>query len=62
MIYNVGHFREFIDGYFFESDEFNNIHIYKKGSMEYLDMIDVDYKYDHDEFIFKCKEWMRGVK
>jgi hypothetical protein len=47
------------DKYFFESDEFNNIHVYKVGTMEYLDMIEVEYKYDHDEFVFKCKEWIK---
>lgn len=58
MIYNVGEFRKSIDNYFFEADEFNNIHVYKSGSMEYLDMIDIDYKLDYDEFIYKCKEWV----
>lgn len=58
MIYNVGEYRERISNYFFENDEFGNVHVYKTGTMEYLDMIDVDYKYDYDQFLFICKEWI----
>lgn len=58
MIYNVGNFRESINNYFFENDEFGNIHVYKNGTMEYLDMIDIDYKYTHDDFLFICKDWI----
>jgi hypothetical protein len=25
-------------------------------------MIEIDYKYDYDEFLFKCKEWIRKNK
>lgn len=58
MVYSVGDFRNVINEYLFENDEFGNIHVYKIGSMEYLDMIDIDYKYDFDEFISICNKWI----
>lgn len=62
MIYEVNDNRITLDNYFFEADELNNIHVYKNGTMEYLDMIEIDYKYDYDEFLFQCKEWIRKNK
>lgn len=58
MVYEVGEFREVINNLFFEMDNFNNIHVYKKGTMEYLDVIEVGYKIPYDEFMSRCKEYI----
>jgi hypothetical protein len=58
MVYNIGDYREFINNYFFENDEFGNIYVYQKGTMKYLDMIDINYKYVYDEFIIQCNNWI----
>lgn len=58
MVYELGEYRKSLEGYFFDSDEFGNIHVYQKGTMEYLDKIDIDYKYDYDEFIILCNNWI----
>lgn len=60
MLYNIDKYSDFIDSYFFQCDEFYNIHVYKKVSeFEYLDMVELDYKYDYAEFKFQCSEWIR---
>lgn len=38
-----------IDGWFFEMDQRNNMHVYDKN-MEYFDMIRIGDKLDFDEF------------
>jgi hypothetical protein len=62
MVYNVGQYREFIGSYFFESDDFSNIHIYTSKGMEYLDMLEFDCIYDHDDFMFQCNQWLQKNK
>lgn len=57
MIYEVGEYRISLDGYFFELDSFNNIHIYAKD-MEYIDMVEVGFKIDYDEFKYRCICWV----
>lgn len=57
MEYNVTDNRITLDGYFMKQDERGNIHIYRKGSMEYIDYIGVLL---HDEFKYKCKEWLNN--
>lgn len=46
-----------IDGWFFEMDQRNNMHVYDK-KMEYFDMIRIGDKLDFDEFKYKCDQWL----
>ncbi|HCL4447476.1 TPA: hypothetical protein N2D04_002538 [Clostridium botulinum] len=48
-----------LDNYFFEADGLGNINVYKVGTMEYVDLIHVSYRYDRFEFLDNCKEWIR---
>ncbi|EKS4344797.1 hypothetical protein QB607_002790 [Clostridium botulinum] len=48
-----------LDNYFFEADGLGNINVYKAGTMEYVDLIHVSYRYDRFKFLDNCKEWIR---
>lgn len=55
--YNVNENRKVIKGYLIEQDSQGNIHIFKTGSMEYIDFIDNVGIMPNDVFIDWCKEW-----
>ncbi len=57
MIYEVGEYRISLDGYFFELDSLHNIHVYAKD-MEYIDMVEVGFEIDYDEFKYRCMCWV----
>lgn len=58
MVYNVNDNRIVMGGYFMEQDETGNIHIYKKGSMEYIECIDNIGGMPFDEFKCCCNQWL----
>ena len=57
MVYEVTDNRISIDGWFFEMDTQNNLHVYAKG-MEYFDMVRIGYNLDYEEFKFRCNQWL----
>lgn len=57
MDYDVSIHKITMDGWFFEMDQSNNMHVYDKN-MEYFDMIRIGDKIDFDEFKFKCNQWL----
>lgn len=61
MIYELGDYRLSLDGYFFELDSLNNMHVYAKG-MEYIDMVEIGFKIDLDEFKYRCRCWIAENK
>lgn len=49
-------------GYYFELDKRYNIHVYSMGVTEYLDMVEIGFKIDLDEFVYRCRAWVNENK
>lgn len=52
---------ETIDGFKFENDEFNSIHVSdEEGKL--VDIIDIEFTYKEDVFKSLCNEWLKENK
>lgn len=62
MIYNIDSHRKIIGDYLFETDENFNIYVYKNDNLEFIEEVQIGYKYDFEEFVELCNEWIEGKK
>ncbi|MGL5353516.1 MAG: hypothetical protein ACRDA5_09355 [Clostridium sp.] len=51
---------QLINGFKFENDEFNCIHVSKDGKL--IDIIDIEFTYNEDVFKTLCNEWIEENK
>lgn len=58
MNYCVTDNREIVGDYFIEQDTTGRIHIYKRGTMEYVEYIDFVTVLDHKMFLTVCKDYV----
>lgn len=52
---------EIINGFKFENDEFNSIHVSNEEG-KLVDIIDIDFTYGEDVFKRLCDEWIKENK
>lgn len=51
---------QIINGFKFENDEYNCIHVSKEGKL--VDIIDIEFTYNEDVFKNLCNEWVEENK
>lgn len=60
MNHCIGEHKITMEGYYFETDRLQDIHIFSIATMEHVDTLMNFNTLSHDDFIDLCKRWKLG--